>query len=327
MKCFARLVVFAVVLLVSNAHGEQMRELLHANYRSGKSLSHLTLTFDSTSRFLHTKLNAQEVRLSFPRTKSTKYENGIPLVFRNGNARSAAFDFSRRDTLTMIVALRKNVGYDLRKTPTQIVMEMYPIDTVQAVLPALDIRSLARGQMNEKPDTKTAAAEESGFEVRLIPFVASLLFSLLTTGVLMLFVMKSSPQQKARTVQRFGKKVGESASVDAVLAQARLIIKEKASVAKTATAIDAAMLERDSDALSLARRFRRGQGELELTKTFESKSRQYAWEKKVQRLDPNKSGREYVTAARQLGVGRGEINLAMALRRMQEASGRKEILT
>jgi hypothetical protein len=312
----------AIFTVVFAAHGEPVRELTLAKYNSGRTLSRLTLTFDSPARFLLTKVSPQEIRLSFPQTGSMRYASGVPLVFRNGNAKSVAFDFSRRDTMALIVSLRKDIAYDLRRTQSEIIMEMYPMDTTQNAV--LDIRSLARVQLEEKTEDRTASTMRGSFDVQRIPLIASLVFSILTTGGMLLWILrpKPSPKSKARVSTADSKRESISPA-DAILLQARQIIKEKSGIAKTALAIESASFEREDDTAVLSRKFRRGQGELQLARTFENQNRQHLWEKKLQRLDSNKTNSELAKTAKQLGVGRGEINLAMSLRRMKEASGRK----
>jgi hypothetical protein len=79
--------------------------------------------------------------------------------------------------------------------------------------------------------------------------------------------------------------------------------------------------------LSLARQYRRGQGEMNLSFNLASRQTEQKWARLVEKLKTASGNRNaQVTLARQLGVGRGEVELALAVQRATGATPPEEEL-
>jgi len=86
--------------------------------------------------------------------------------------------------------------------------------------------------------------------------------------------------------------------------------------------------ERDDDTMQLARRFERGQNELSLALRLRGAYAASVGTTKVQKaLTAKKSKAQQLNAARKLGVGRGELELALHLEQLQQHKLRKEELS
>ncbi len=316
-------------LVLSSGFAQTAVELFDAKYRGDAGLSSLTFNFSDPPRFRHTRMSARQFRLTFPNTTSEKYASRVPIIFKSGHAKSLSFDFTREDTMAVIVTLQANVEYDLRtpKGGRLIVVDFYVPETAIGGEAAADVASLVKQEIervNAPQRAQTAAApSKSGFIVQTIPLVVSLVISMAGTAALMYRIMKRMPDRKKIIMPE---KREEPAGVEAILSQAKLILEEKASSRRLRGSEQSGDDGEDAE-LSLARKFGRAQGEFKLAKTLEAGSREY---KKLQTLDAQRldaQRRGSVARAKKLGVGRGELELAHSLRRMDATKRRKERLT
>jgi hypothetical protein len=324
MKSVSCIVLLAVMVISKTLGQEQQlfHELLGAKYGLRGETSRLVLTFNEPVRFMHKKVNNKQIRLSFPQTASARYANGVPLMFSSGLARSVAFDFSRPDTLALLINLKANVAYEVRKPKgtSQVVMEMYTSDTASIVGPLIDIKAMMQQQIEDAKKREgdiNATRTEGFFDVQPIPFLAACFIALLGTAGMMFWIIKRPPPRKPAPHRVSLPAAKHEAGVEAILAQARLILQEKAGVFPRRVALETGAASEEA-ALTLAKKFGRGQGEFEFVKQAQSGNRHYMWEKKLQMIDSARTGRESVSTAKKLGVGRGELALALSLRRLQE---------
>ncbi|MBX2989606.1 MAG: hypothetical protein KF749_00410 [Bacteroidetes bacterium] len=187
------------------------------------------------------------------------------------------------------------------------------------VVPVIDIRALAL-QNEEAAANRSPAmsiSDQGVFGVRTIPFVAALLVSLVGTAAMMSTI--GNPMSRKHTMPRSNQlERHEVSAVDAILAQAKLVLQEKIQGSSGRLALEFGTVEADDSAISLAKTFGRGQGEFHLLRRLESERKPYAWESQL------KSTRQNHVSAKRLGVGRGEVELATSLRKLEESQIRKE---
>jgi hypothetical protein len=256
-----------------------------------------------------------------------KYANRVPLIFKSGHAKSLSFDFSREDTIAVLITMNEGVEYDMRKPQGKslVVMDMYSKELPVTNAQSADLAAIVKSQIEEAnaaAKVKPAPAK-SFFDIQFIPFVAALMISLLGTAGLMYWIVKPAPPTRTAPARAALPKRATPpiTGVEAILDQARIILQEK-----TARAKPGIVSRGNEDAVTtLARTFGRGQGELHLARRLESGSREYMWEKKLQGVDTQR--RDSITRAKKLGVGRGELELAASLRKMHDDQLRKEPLT
>lgn len=187
------------------------------------------------------------------------------------------------------------------------------------VVPVIDIRALAL-QSQEPAASKNPAmsiSEQGYLGLRTIPLVIALFVSLVGTAAMMSAIC-SPVSRKLRNPSTNMLERREVSAVDAILAQASLILQEKTQGSSGRLAFEFGAVEADDSALSLAKTFGRGQGEFRLLRKLESERQPYAWESKL------KSTQQHHASAKRLGVGKGEVQLAASLRRMEESQIRKE---
>jgi hypothetical protein len=291
-------------------------------------LSKLTFTFSEPLRFRQTRLSPHQLRLTFPNTTSAKYVSRTPIIFKSGHAKSLSFDFSRDDTIAVIVTLNENVQYDVRKPQgkPEIVIDMYPFDTTGTTLPETNIASLVKHDIESvnapKKEVVASKPAESVLDIQLVPLMAALVFSVLGTTAMMYRLNRPSRLQRVSKKSDVRKGEERPAAVEAILEQAKLLVKEKAATVPTRPAREESIDESDDATMTLARTFGRAQGEVRLARKLEAKSRAYMWEKKLQSL--NTQRRDSLMQAKKLGVGRGEMELADSFRKMRAARKRKE---
>lgn len=306
-----------------------MHELLDAKYRTQQGTSRITFAFSEPPRFLHKKLNANQVRLTFPGTTSEKYADCVPLIYKSGCAKRLSFDFSRTDTIAVIVTLADKVAYDVRKvqSSSQIIIEMYSSDTTKAGVPLVNIKALAQQQIEEASKRAREiqnASSQSFFDIQMIPFIAACFISLLGTAGMMYWIVKPPPPQKPAPEKALKPVVKEQSGVDAILAQAKLILQEKAGIAQPKFAYDGFSSGSEDPSLALAKKFGRRPGEFRLARSLEMGNNKYKLETKLHQLDTIRPGQESVARAKKLGVGKGELDLAVSLKRIGQIQLQKE---
>ncbi|MBI5473228.1 MAG: hypothetical protein HY961_12865 [Ignavibacteriae bacterium] len=317
----------ALVALVSGATVAYAarHELVNVNYRGTNDVSRLVFAFNRPCTFTHQTLSATQMRLSFPRTQSAKYSNRIPLIFEKGHAKVVAFDFSRKDTLSLIVTLNEGTQYDFRSEAGKITMEMYSAQ-VSASTPLVDIKAMVAAQISQAKNPGTVGEAASVWQFNMRAFITAFILSLLSTGLMMHFRFGKQPEHVPVVEKPVQSVFAPQTGVEAILAQARLILQEK--VRLNQLDISPKMSSDTDDAtLVLARTFQRGRGELQLAKNLERKSRDFSWKKTVGHLASASSARTMTSTAKKLGVGKGELDLALSLRRVQQQHVRKEHLT
>jgi hypothetical protein len=326
-----RLVFVILAFMYSSVGNAQvpLRELLDTRYRGDNQLSTMTFVFSDPGHFVQKKVGTNQLRLTFPNTTSMKYGNRVPMIFKSGHAKSVAFDFSREDTMAVLITVNPNVAYDIRQPQgkSRVVLDMYSKEFVAVHDQSVDLAAIVKRQIEEANEAaerkKAAPPSTSFFDIQFIPFVAALLISLLGTAGLMLWVVKPVPPTRSAPARAaLPPRASESPTgVDAILDQARIILQEKAAQAKPSVSATSG-----GDAVTaLARTFGRGQGDVQFARTMETRNREYLWEKKLHGVDTHK--RSSITRAKQLGVGRGELALAASLRKMHDEQLRKEPLT
>ncbi len=325
MKIVLTALLLAVsVMMTALAQVDGHTELLSAKYTGNSDVSRLVFSFNKPCTFIHQMLSPTVLRLSFPTARSEKYSNRIPLIFKSGHAKSVVFDFSREDTLAAIVTLNKETQYDLRAQggKTSVVLEMYSASSAKASAPVVDIKAMINEQVSKAQEQVSTASGLEDFS--LVSFVVSFVASALSTALMMYLLFGKVSKANVVAAQPKPQTVGSSSGVEAILAQARLVLQEKSRLNQFDPAGKTTFAEPEDSAMLLARRFRRGHGELQLARTLESKNREYPWEKKLSRLDTDPAGKGVVATAKKLGVGKGELNLALSLRRVQQEQVRKE---
>lgn len=312
---------------------EPLRELLDAQFRVQQEVNLLTFTFSQSPSFSHETLAENRIRLRFPRTVSAKNANHHPMIPEDGFVKNIAFGHAGKDTMVVVVTLHERVAFDIYQPQDkrEVVIQMRLSDTTKSVVPVIDIMSIARQQMQDsKTEVLTAKSDEPTMfpSFQTIPLVISLAVSLLGTVVMVFWIVKPTTVKTAtRTHTTTFDREQNNTSVDVLLAQAQLVLKEKANVATQKLAFDGVPSEQEDFEAMLAKKFQRGQGELRLAKKFASGNRRSVWEKRMQLLGSQLPGQDSVATAKKLGMGKGEFNLATSLRRLQETSLRKETVS
>jgi hypothetical protein len=329
MKMIRDLVVLAFVCCSIGGAQTPLRELLDAKYRGHKELSKLTFAFNEAGRFFQKKIGANQIRLTFPNTTSAKYANRVPVIFKSGHAKSLSFDFSRDDTMAVLITMNDDVACDIRKPQGKatVVLDMYSKEEAAVNDQSVDLAAIVKNQIEDANEAakkkESPVRSQSFFDIQFIPFVASLLISLLGTAGMMYWIVKPAPPTRTAPARAMlpERTAQTTTGVDAILDQARIILQEKAARTKPNV-----IAPSDEDAVTtLARTFGRGQGELQFARTMETRNREYMWEKKLQGMDTQR--RDPITRAKKLGVGRGELALAASLRKIHDEQLRKEPLT
>lgn len=190
------------------------------------------------------------------------------------------------------------------------------------VVPVIDIRALAM-QSQEVATNKNpvmSISEQGAFGLRTVPLVVALFVSLVGTAAMMSAIGGPVSRKRRKPGTNMLER-REVSAVDAILAQAKLVLQEKTQGSSGRLAFEFGAVEPDDSALSLAKTFGRGQGEFRLLRKLESERQPYAWESKL------KSAQQNHPSAKRLGVGKGEVQLAASLRRMEESQIRKESRT
>lgn len=226
--------------------------------------------------------------------------------------------------LLLLVAARPSVLADENARRTNAVKSSEKQETASTSV--IDIRAIARqGEAHNGDDkTGTSFSKNSENTIHAAPFVIAFLSSLVGT-VVMMYLMDIPSSRKQREHGERGRTIKEASAVDAILAQARLVLQEKTQGSSPARfAFEYGHVDADETSLSLARTFGRAQGELHLLRKFETQHQPYPWEKELKSLQLRENLNHSGTAAKRLGVGKGEVNLAAAIRRMGESESRKE---
>lgn len=152
-----------------------------------------------------------------------------------------------------------------------------------------------------------------GVVIQSAPLVISTFLSLAGT----LFVMHKVRRRRVRRrppIRHARAMLSQEENIDALLAQAELIRREKSRAAEFRKAEEGA--GRKDDAAVTARTLGIAQGELEFVRQFGAVARRTEWEKKLELLEAERTPRDTLTMAKKLGVGKGELDLAAALRRV-----------
>lgn len=239
----------------------------------------------------------------------------------------------RTRVCAFLIALVVSCGafaQDTSPGTSEVVRALHSPDTMNAVAPVINIKTLAEEQVQEAKKQATGIKSSLFiyfFEIQMVPFIAACFISLLGTSGIMYRVTRTS-SSKMPVTQKAGKSVAiNGANVDALLAQARLILDEKTGAVPPRLIVEERPAERENTALLHAKKFGRGQGEFQLAKTLEAQNRQCMWQKRLQLLDPKRTAGEPVGTAKELGIGQGEVGLALSLRRLQDTETRKEQLS
>ena len=156
-------IVAVLVVLGSSAAAQETKtqcELVDAKYKSGEP-SRIVLVFNEPVRFFQKKLGKNSIRLSFPNTGSEKYADNVPVIFKSGLAKILVFDFSREDTLAVVVMFRDHVAYDLRNSNNKIIVEMRASDSASVLARLVGIRSLAQEQISAPKANVSQAKSDS----------------------------------------------------------------------------------------------------------------------------------------------------------------------
>lgn len=200
-------------------------------------------------------------------------------------------------------------------------------DSTQAVPPVVDVRALARQQIEMANNGQRALeSRQSALPNETNPLIPILFFMvtlLATIGALWLVVRKPpehrSPVKRPATLPVQPQTPREN-PVDALLRQAQLILLEKKAQRTLPTPLKPQPIDTN---ITIARTFGRGKGELALAHKLETSDKQYSWEQKIRNNDSLLTGESTAASARSLGVGTGELKLLHTLRSMQ-AQQRKE---
>ncbi len=193
-------------------------------------------------------------------------------------------------------------------------------DSTQAVQPVVDVRALARQQIEmaksaqQSLEARQNLSVDNGDPLLLILFLTVALLG--TTGALWLTMRR--PRRKSVPVTPPPSHTAQQQTpredpVDALLRQAHVILLEK----KAQRTLHAQQRSHPiNTSVAMARTLGLGKGELMLAQKLES-STSFPWEQKMRR-GALSSGEVTPASARELGLGTGELKLAHTLHAMQE---------
>ncbi len=199
-------------------------------------------------------------------------------------------------------------------------------DSTQAVQPVVDVRAMARQQIEmAKTIQRTLESRRSASPENPNALLPILLLMVILLGVIgALWVVVRKPRPKGTPVEQHVTLTARPQTppenpVDALLRQAQLILLEK-KAQRTLHAPQRALSINTN--IAIARTFGRAQGELTLAQKLEASGTQYPWEEKLCADDIVRSGENPAAAAKNLGVGTGELKLLHTLRTMQAQQGK-----
>ena len=228
MRIAMRVMVLMASMFAATLTQAAHRELVSVEYSDTNKVSRLVFLFDTLGSVSHQMLSPVEIRLIFPETQSAAYLNHLPVIFEGGHAKYVCFDLSRQDTLCVLITLREDAKYDLRTdTNTSSVVLQMSAATDSGSTSAVDIRAIVAEQVTKAKET-AGVSETSGFD-KLDPhaLVASFIISFLSTAVMMCIRIRKTRKKKTATPKQASGKTNQDAEVDAVLAQAKVILQEK----------------------------------------------------------------------------------------------------
>ena len=319
MRIAMRVIVLMVSMFATTLTQAAHRELLNVEYSDTNKASRLVFLFDTLGSVSHQMLSPVEIRLIFPETQSAAYLNHLPLIFENGHAKYVSFDLSRKDTLCVLMTLNEDTKCDLSIDTNlcSVVWEMSAVPE-SASTAAVDIKAIVAEQATKARESVSVSEVSVFGSLSPHALMASCVVSFLSTVVMLIFRLRKARKVKAAT-PKLTSRTTQQTEVDAVLAQAKLIFHEKERLNQ----LDVSPGEAEEPAdvtLAIARKLKRGQGELQLAKNLERKSKDFSWEETIGQLDSRSKELGTVSSV-------GELNLALALRRVQQQQMRKERLT
>jgi hypothetical protein len=308
------------ILTVSCRAQTASHELLNGEYLGGRGLSRLSFMCDERFCFHDKNLNANQLRCDLSNISLAKYPTPTPLIIKSGRAKKMRFDLSRHDAVTDIFTLSNNVQGSGRwqRTKPENVVDKSGTDAPDSGGTPVDIASLVRHELDSIQTTGVTAGKQAGpfgsFDFQAMPFGVAVVLSLIGTIALMLLgtkrgavEQKNSPSIPLATQ----KQVEVQDNADAILGQAKVILREKTAKQRfmrqqsESEHIETELgSELSNDAESrMVDQMQRASLELELEK----------------RLRARQNGRrDHIALAKKLGIGRGELELAASLRKMNE---------
>jgi hypothetical protein len=152
-----------------------------------------------------------------------------------------------------------------------------------------------------------------GVVIQSAPLVIATFLSLAGTLLVMHKVLRRGVRRHP-PIRYAPAMLSQEENIDALLAQAELIRREKSRAAESRKAEERASGKDDSAAT--ARKLGIAQGELEFVRQFGAVARRTEWEKKLELLEGERTSPDTLALAKKLGVGKGELDLAAALRRV-----------
>lgn len=307
--CAAFLMIVTLVSVAPGLGGS--RVLVDTRYTPDPVVSRVAFNFSGTGRVLHTRLNDKQFRLTFPDATTARSTSLTPLILAHGPAKSVSFDMPDSSTIRAVVTLRQAADYALRREGSNIIVDLHPTELLAEEKP-VDIAAMVTEQVQQAktPTPVVNGKTESGTPLGW-PLVIAVATALFGTGGLLLFLNRRGSKRQPLGAPPAPRKEAPN-SIDAILQEARIILEEKAAQDKS----HYLSVQSEDSGTKTARTFRRGRGEIAFALNIEQQRREVS--RKTTGNKPEILKGKPLTTAKQLGVGRGEVDLARALQKFSQ---------
>jgi hypothetical protein len=343
------------ILLAGGAFtaGAEVAVLRGIRYAAGDTLSRVTLTMEGIPRYTGS-LEGTTVRLGLSGARIGPSPGESMFKFRDGLVRSVSLIQCPGDSVDILVVMREPARYRIVRSPSgnglqvlafkplpervvQVVRPPVPLSGIggsRAVfpLPFVDIPSIAREQIEELPPAVTPGkASPPAIVATPSPMIGMVLIGLTMLGgfvllYLMLFPRRAGSQSRvqSRPAAATAGPVGDTEALAVERFPGRTHPEGLPETLRSRHLEEPpADEDQDEESYQMARSFSRGREEVLLARKFQEAPT--ITQHRITRVVSDDAGTSQRTAAaRKLGVGRGEVDLAVRLKGLQNGRTMKE---
>lgn len=331
--------------------------IIGVRYFDRPSYSRLVIELNDTFQYSVVR-QGDEIRILFAKAQVPALYDGARFQYSSGLLDRVWIDRLKNDSVVVTVLARKNTAFNLRKaqqlvgllldvhpdfpdslahdtasvqaeSTVALPLVIQPIQTISqnSLLPAgtqqLQVSVPAESRMSI---AMTSILEKIADLRKVNPLHASLAIALAVAGTGLLLLL-------LRRLHIRGPKQGRSAFptefADAGSKQENLphIGRAAAEGARETIHQVAERSEQEASVLGLAKKYGRGLGEINLSMNLKARQRENQWAKRAQRLaEVTGNSRDKAELAKELGIGRGEVDLAMLFHHLKAPSTLREEL-
>jgi len=346
MKQLKYILLMCILLLgVRQVHAtdrpSMVARILDVKYYDRAGYSRLIVSLNESVQYSATK-KGNEIRIVLAKTDILPSSDGARLQYFSGLMDGVSVDQVKDDSVVVIVVrVKANTVFKLEKTekPNGLCLDVYPDpspiyweDTTSVYtqssgtqrfviqpIQTISLNNLAStvtppqresaGTTAESSNTMAAVLKVIASQGRMNPLHASVAIALamMGTGLLLLLLRRRYVRKPTRTV--FTAELNEAVSKQVIAPQIDLPVPEDSRDAEPSTVLQS---DPDASVLGLARKYGRGLGEISLSLNLKARQRKNRWTKRAQRLvEVADLSRDRGEIAKELGIGRGEVDLAM----------------